>query len=149
MTSKEVTAVDGMLRRLSELSRPESLRLLASVSYGRIVFTELALPAVRPVNHVIADNAVLISTDLGMSALSRAGVVVAYEADAIDPVQRLGWSVIVTGVAQVVQDPDEAVRYRLLLRPWTSEPNDHIIRIYPELVTGFEMVAASAARQAG
>jgi Pyridoxamine 5'-phosphate oxidase len=144
-----VTAVDRTLRRLSELSRPESLRLLASVSYGRIVFTELALPAVRPVNHVMADDAVVISTDLGTSALSHAGVVVAYEADAIDPVQRLGWSVIVTGVAQVVQDSDGAARYRRMLRPWTSEPSDHIIRIYPELVTGYELVAEPAARQAG
>jgi hypothetical protein len=148
MASKEVTAVDGMLRRLTELSRPESLRLLASVPYGRVVFSESALPAIRPVNHMMSDSAVIISMDLGTSILSREGVVVAYEADAIDPVQRLGWSVIVTGVARVVEDSGEAVRYRQLLRPWTSEPCDHIIRICPELVTGYELVADSAARRA-
>jgi hypothetical protein len=73
----------------------------------------------------------------------------AYEADAIDPVQRMGWSVIATGVAQVVADLDEAARYRQLLRPWTRELSDHVIRIYPELVTGYQLVAESPSRRAG
>jgi hypothetical protein len=40
------------------------MRLLRSVSYGRIVFTRDALPAVRPVNHIIDDSEVIIPTRL-------------------------------------------------------------------------------------
>ena len=43
-------------RRLQALPREESLRLLRSVSVGRLVFTHLALPAIRPVNHVVEGN---------------------------------------------------------------------------------------------
>jgi hypothetical protein len=40
------------------------MRLLRSVSYGRIVFTRDTLPAVRPVNHIIDDGEVIIPTRL-------------------------------------------------------------------------------------
>ncbi|MFD8141548.1 pyridoxamine 5'-phosphate oxidase family protein [Streptomyces sp. NPDC059708] len=40
-------------RRMRELDRAEALRLLATVSLGRVVFTHRALPAVRPVNHLV------------------------------------------------------------------------------------------------
>ncbi len=45
------------------------------------------------------------------------GVVVAYEADVIDPETHLAWSVVVTGYARPVTDPEELSRYRALLRP--------------------------------
>ncbi|MFF4497201.1 pyridoxamine 5'-phosphate oxidase family protein [Streptomyces sp. NPDC001546] len=58
---------------------------------GRIVFTRNALPAVRPVNHVLdaGDIVVRVQDDSTLAALhtaqAGAGVVVAYEADATDP----------------------------------------------------------------
>lgn len=140
--------MDSGPRRLHELSRAESLRLLDSLPYGRVVFTELALPAIRPVKHVLIDDWIIINADLGPSALSGTGVVVAYEADAIDPDKQVGWSVIVTGMAEVVHDPHEAARYLKMLRPWTREPHDRVIRISPELVAGFELAAEPLARQA-
>jgi nitroimidazol reductase NimA-like FMN-containing flavoprotein (pyridoxamine 5'-phosphate oxidase superfamily) len=133
-------------RRLDELPRDESLRLLAGVPMGRIVFTVRALPAVRPVNHLVDGEDIIVRTHLGASVVSAAtgGVVVAYEADSIDPVDRLGWSVVVTGVAELVQDPDEADRYRQLLRPWVNKAMDQVIRIRPEIVTGFVLVEEDA-----
>jgi pyridoxamine 5'-phosphate oxidase-like protein len=47
-------------RRLEALPRAESLRLLRSVSVGRLVFTHLALPAIRPVNHVVDGDRIMI-----------------------------------------------------------------------------------------
>jgi hypothetical protein len=131
--------VVDMSRRQKELSRQESLRLLGSVPFGRIVFTMHALPAIRPVNHVLHNGDVIIRTHHGASLLSAVGVVVAYEADAIDPAEHLGWSVIVTGIATSVGEPDRT-RYERLLRPWANGHKDQIIRIEPELVTGFELV---------
>jgi hypothetical protein len=87
------------------LDRGEAMRLLASVDYGRVVFTLNALPAVRPVNHLVDDDQIIIRTRLSaaISTVVRSadpGVVVAYEADQFDPQRRAGWSVVATGYAR-------------------------------------------------
>lgn len=128
---------------LAELTRDESLRLLASVAMGRVVFTDQVLPVVRPVNHLLDDGGIVIRSDLG-SALVRAaarpdGVVVAYEADAIDPHWTAGWSVVVTGTAHLVRDPAKVAGYHRLLQPWVAGNMDQIIRIGSEIVTGFRL----------
>lgn len=134
-------------RVLKQLSAVESMRLLGTVSLGRIVFTDQALPAIRPVNHIVDDGDVVIRSHLGpgVVAAARQGVVVAYEADAIDPAQHIGWSVIVTGTATLVTDPDQLARYRRQLRPWLDgHAIEHVIRICSDLITGFELVPAAS-----
>src|SRR5688572_28975792 len=94
------------------LDRQESLRLLAKVPVGRVVYTRHALPAVLPINFSLdTDTSVLLRT-LPDSDLVRAidGVVVAFEADEFDAATRSGWSVVVTGRATVVTDPAEHER---------------------------------------
>lgn len=141
------------LRRLEELSPHESMRLLRTVAVGRIVFTARALPAVRPVCHLVDGDDIVIRADDGapiVSALkSASGSVVAYEADAIDPAGQLDWSVTVVGVARRVTDPDEAARYRLALRPWTRDAKDQVITIHADVVSGFRLVADATAPAAG
>lgn len=129
---------------LITLEREEALQLLASVPYGRVVFTERAMPAIRPVNHLVDETGIIIRTHEGSAVLGRARskVVVAYEADAIDPVPRSGWSVIATGTAETVSDAEEAAGYRGRLQPWVAGEMDHVIRIRPEFVWGFRLVAA-------
>lgn len=135
-------------RRLESLPRAESLRLLSTVSLGRLVFTHLALPAIRPVNHAVAGDQVIIRAYLGtaISAAIRdgAGTVVAYEADLIDPDTHLGWSVIIVGRATRLTDPAEAARYRELLRPWVVNGADDIIVIQADMVDGFRLVETAA-----
>ncbi|WP_412078715.1 pyridoxamine 5'-phosphate oxidase family protein [Streptomyces xanthophaeus] len=138
-------------RRMQELDRAEALRLLGTVSLGRIVFTQQALPAVRPVNHLVDGEDVIIRIHDGgalasLTASSDApGVVVAYEADEIDPVTHLGWSVVVTGYARPVADADEVDRYAALLSPWVGHRMTGALRIHPDLVTGFRLEADRAA----
>ena len=133
--------------RSVELDSVEALRLLGSVSLGRIVFTRHALPTIRPVNHVLADGDIVIRTH-GDATLTRytrqtggEGAVVAYEADDIDPDTHLGWSVVVTGYARLVTDPLELALYRALLRPWALQRMDHAVRIHPDLITGVRLTA--------
>ncbi|MFE3630182.1 pyridoxamine 5'-phosphate oxidase family protein [Streptomyces goshikiensis] len=134
-------------RHMRDLDRSEALRLLSTVSLGRIVFTRHALPAVRPVNHLVVgeDVIVRIHEDEALGSLVAPcdvpGVVVAYEADVIDPITHLGWSVVVTGYARVVADTDEGDRYASLLRPWVARPMTSVLRIRPDLVTGFRLEA--------
>ncbi|MEF9881230.1 pyridoxamine 5'-phosphate oxidase family protein [Streptomyces sp. P9-A4] len=131
-----------------ELDSDEALRLLSEVSLGRIVFTQRALPAIRPVNHLVDGGDIIIRTHEG-AALARhaqqagpSGVVVAYEADDIDLATRLGWSVVVTGYCQLITDLEEAARYRAALHPWTDQHLDYVVRVHPDLVTGIRLVAA-------
>jgi hypothetical protein len=142
-------------RQSIELDSGEALRLLGSVSLGRIVFTRQALPTVRPVNHVLDHGDIVIRTHEGAALTAHArqtgasGVVVAYEADAIDPDTHLGWSVVATGYAHLVTDPQELARYRELLHPWVQQTMDYAVRIHPDLVTGIRLVNAGVDQPAG
>jgi len=126
-------------RQFSELGRDEALRLLGSVGLGRIVFTENALPAIRPVNHILDSGDVIIRSHTGATLTSSVNTVVAYEADAIDPDRHTGWSVIITGMARKVTDPDAIARYERLLHPWADQNMDQVLRVHPELITGFTL----------
>ncbi|MGW1024673.1 pyridoxamine 5'-phosphate oxidase family protein [Streptomyces sp. NPDC002577] len=134
-------------RRSIELDSDEALRLLGSVSFGRIVFTRHALPTIRPVNHVLENGDIVIRTHEGAALTAHAGqtdgqgVVVAYEADAIDPDTHLGWSVVVTGYAHLVTDSEELARYQELLNPWVNQTMDYAVRIRPDLITGVRLTA--------
>lgn len=142
-------------RRSIELDRSEAMRLLGSVSLGRVVFTRHALPTIRPVNHVVDGGDIVIRTHEGAALTSHtrepasSGVVVAYEADAIDPATHLGWSVVATGYAHLVTDPRELARFQRLLRPWVQQTMDYAVRIRPDLVTGIRLADADAARSDG
>jgi hypothetical protein len=129
--------------KLQQLSRTSALELLGSVNLGRLVFTHQALPAVRPVNHLVECESIIVRATAGaaiISAANRHGVVVAYEADSIDPDSHVGWSVIVVGTARVLTDDAAAARYRARLKPWVAGPVDDVITISTDLVTGYELV---------
>ncbi|MBE1583357.1 pyridoxamine 5'-phosphate oxidase family protein [Nonomuraea angiospora] len=130
-------------RNLKELSAADSLRRLADVPLGRVVFTRHALPAVRPVNHVVIDGQIVIRSSAGtiLSAeVAAVEAVVAFEADELDVEERLGWSVVVTGFAELVQDPGEVARLRSMITPWVTGQLDQVIRIRPQIITGYELV---------
>lgn len=131
------------MAHLSTLDAEECMSRLASVPFGRVVFTHRALPAIRPVNHIVDRGQVIIRTNLGTAIGSAAGrgTVLAYEADAIDAATRTGWTVVVTGVAQLITEPEEVARYQGLLDAWVEGERNCVIRIPAELVTGYELLA--------
>ncbi len=123
---------------LEVLSRAEAIALLETQEVGRLVYTRRALPAIRPVNYVVRGGAVLIWTG-SLSSLGQAvrGAVVAFEADEFDRAARSGWSVAVTGTAQLVTDEAQLARARLDGPvPWTPGVKEHLIRIPLTIVTG-------------
>ncbi|MEV0208317.1 pyridoxamine 5'-phosphate oxidase family protein [Streptomyces sp. NPDC050788] len=126
-----------------ELERQECLRLLATVPVGRIVHTRQALPAVLPVNFSLEEDGAVVLRTAAASELVRAvdGVVVAFEADEVDAATHSGWSVVVTGSARVVTDPEEHERLtRSGPCSWVPSPQEVFVRIGPDLVTGREVV---------
>lgn len=130
-------------RQTLDLIPNESWELLRGTSIGRVVFTIQALPAIRPVNHVIDGQTIVIRSHLGSAITghaSRDGAVVCYEADDIDPVRHTGWSVIATGVARLVTDPGAVRRYQRMLEPWVAGPMDQVIAITPGTITGIRLL---------
>ena len=62
---------------------------------------------------------------------------VSFEIDRVDEVMSEGWSVLVTGEARRVDDPDEVVALAGLgLTPWAGGPRHVLVRIRPDEVTG-------------
>jgi nitroimidazol reductase NimA-like FMN-containing flavoprotein (pyridoxamine 5'-phosphate oxidase superfamily) len=131
-------------RQALELTAAESWQLLGSVSLGRIVFTQHAMPAIRPVNHLVDDESIIIRSHLGAAIVAHAavddGVVVCYEADELDPVRHTGWSVIATGMARLVRDLAAIARYEQLLEPWVEGQMDYVIAVKPQIITGIRLV---------
>jgi uncharacterized protein len=137
---------EGELGELTLVDRRESLRLLASVPVGRLIFTVNALPTVRLMNFVLVDGLIVIRT-ADDSAVARKvhDTVVAFEADELDNATCSGWSVTVIGRAALVADPGMAARYRTVpLVPWASGPRDTFLTITTELAEGRRVRRASA-----
>jgi nitroimidazol reductase NimA-like FMN-containing flavoprotein (pyridoxamine 5'-phosphate oxidase superfamily) len=128
-------------RRLEELPRDEAIELLSSVSMGRIGFTIGGLPTIRPVNHVVDGDDIVIRTHLESTMSACDGAVVAYETDRLDRRTRTGWSVIVTGVASVMDNPLEIDRFENLVHPWIDQPVTYLLRIKSDVVDGLKLVA--------
>jgi nitroimidazol reductase NimA-like FMN-containing flavoprotein (pyridoxamine 5'-phosphate oxidase superfamily) len=121
-----------------ELDRVECLELLERAGIGRVVLSVGCIPVALPVNMAILDGDVVFSTTTG-SKLDAAlgGEVVSVEADDVDRLYRTGWSVLVTGVAQVLTDPTEIERAtRLPLQAWAPGPHAFLVRVPSTLISG-------------
>jgi Pyridoxamine 5'-phosphate oxidase len=125
-------------QELEVLNRRQCLDLLQSVRVGRLVFTEDALPAVQPVNFRLWRDDVVIRVAGGAKLAAAAqNLVVAFEADELDPDLRTGWSVTVVGHAEQITDVDELVEISgTFLQPWVDGQRDYFLRIRVEKMTG-------------
>jgi nitroimidazol reductase NimA-like FMN-containing flavoprotein (pyridoxamine 5'-phosphate oxidase superfamily) len=123
---------------LEILSREDCLVLLGAGGLGRIAVTSGALPIILPVNFNFDGRQILIRTGRGtkLDAATR-DTVVAFEVDQIESARNTGWSVVVTGVARELTDPDEvaATQQPSLVR-WAPAADDRIVAISPEVVSG-------------
>ncbi|MGZ4435308.1 MAG: pyridoxamine 5'-phosphate oxidase family protein [Trebonia sp.] len=134
-------------RSLIALPQRDCVELLAGAQVGRVVFTERALPAVLPITFAIYDDALVFCTgDTRLAAAAGRGVL-AFEADEIDPASRTGWSVVVTGIAEVVTDPLERARIHTIVQPWAPGHRDVFIRLPLTVVTGRRILASPASAE--
>jgi nitroimidazol reductase NimA-like FMN-containing flavoprotein (pyridoxamine 5'-phosphate oxidase superfamily) len=125
-------------RVLEELSPAECLRLLATEEVGRVVYTDGALPAVRPVNYALDGHNIVFRVEKG-SRLAEAirDSVVAFEVDSLDRSGRIGWSVVATGVANLVNIGSELTRaISLGVAPWAPGNRAQFVRVTPGLLSG-------------
>jgi len=122
-----------------ELDREDCLALLQDEPVGRVALTARALPVVLPVNFALLDGDIVWRSAQGTKLNdASAGFVVAFEADHYEPEQRVGWSVMIQGLAHVVTEADELEKTReLTLESWALEgAADRYVRLIPNVVTG-------------
>jgi hypothetical protein len=120
-SGKEAAFMKIPMTQVTEsLDDAECRRLLATVAFGRLVFTRDALPAVQVLRYCLRGAQILMPIRAG-SALSRAvrGAVVAFEADCVDPLTETGWTITAVGPAHVLTEPhDVAAAEQLGLQIW-------------------------------
>lgn len=115
------------------------LRLLASVPVGRVGFFSDGEVVVLPVNHILDGQDPVFRTARGSKLSAAEGQsLVAFEADEYDEPTQTGWSVLVTGRAEVVYDEAEVERLgQRGLHPWaTAVERPFWIRIRATSVSG-------------
>jgi uncharacterized protein len=123
---------------LEVLGLDECLRLLATRPFGRLAHIDAGAPAIVPVNHLVDGSSIVLrSLDGGKLGAAIFEKPVAFEVDDLDPATRTGWSVVVHGRAELVDDAD-AERYEAWLDSWaiTDDARTTWIRIVADEVTG-------------
>jgi len=124
---------------LEVLPFDECLRLLRSVPVGRVGFVCDGEVNVLPVNHAVDGQDVVFQVAYGskLGAAARQECV-AFEVDSYDAEAKTGWSVQVTGTADLVVETADVDRLAALgLHPWaTRVDKPYWVRIRPSSVTG-------------
>jgi len=119
------------------LGRAECLDLLARERFGRVVLSVDCMPVAFPVNLVVIGDDVYFMSAHGAKVDQAGGnSVVSIEADATDPIYHTGWSVLVTGMAEIVTDNELAERVERELSPWAPLDHPVVVRVPCTVVTG-------------
>lgn len=107
---------------LEVLPLAQCLALLRSRPLGRLAYLDAGQPTVVPVNHVVQGNGVVMrSLAGGKLDAAIVGQPVAFQLDDHDPARGTGWSVLVRGRAELLDDHDEIVRLAAELDSWAID----------------------------
>lgn len=150
--SPSTRIVDGMSSPaaaqtvLVEIPRAECLELLGRSHFGRVAISRGDdAPIIRPVNYVFdqPSQSVVFRT---MSGTKLHGLVhareAAFEIDGIDSGGRTGWSVVISGVAEEIENPSEIRRLlRIGLEVWAPGDLSYWARVRARTVSGRRIVA--------
>jgi transcriptional regulator with XRE-family HTH domain len=123
---------------LEPLTAAQCRGYLGTSGVGRLVLVEPRGPVAIPVNYAMLGNDIVIRTSERASLAAGIGQPrVSFEVDHLDEALAEGWSVLVSGQARVVTDPDELAAVSALgIAPWAGGGRDTYIRIVASDVTG-------------
>lgn len=123
---------------LEVLSLEECLTLLRSRPLGRLAYVERGVPHVVPVNYLVDGRTIVFRALHGAKTDALLlGRPIAFQVDDYNPSRRVGWSVLVNGTAQPVEDED-VPRFAGELDSWAAATamRHIIVRLVPDEVTG-------------
>jgi CBS domain-containing protein len=120
------------------LSEQECRWLLRQARVGRVAVSVGEVPAVFPVNYVVAGEDILFFSAEGTKLRAAiANAMVTFEVDHVDPFGETGWSVMVVGQARERSEPTVIVgAKRAGLRPWAGGDRFHLLAIAMDFVSG-------------
>lgn len=126
-------------RGLEILSDHTCRELLASRDLGRIAFPSGNDTEIFPVNYATDGSIVVFRTGAGTKLSQSTTARVAFEVDEWDASSKVGWSVVLHGIAEEVTrgtDPfSSALRSRKVV-PLAPGEHDYWIAIYPATISG-------------
>jgi uncharacterized protein len=125
--------------RTTVLDQRECWRLLGTVQVGRMGYSELVMPVIRPVPFVLQHADIVVA--LGASAIRpeawHRSTIVAFEAGVWQGATLSGWSVHVVGHATPVKLPHAIAELEDLgLIAWLDGEPARYLRISTELMSG-------------
>jgi nitroimidazol reductase NimA-like FMN-containing flavoprotein (pyridoxamine 5'-phosphate oxidase superfamily) len=136
---------------LTKLDRDECLELLGGARIARVVLSANGIPVALPVNFAVLDGDVVFAIDRGEvfdAAVQEA--VFSVEVDHVDPIYHTGWSVLVTGVAEMLTDAQDIAQARQLpVQPWAPGPHRFFVRVPSTVVTGRRIAWGSSSPRQG
>jgi nitroimidazol reductase NimA-like FMN-containing flavoprotein (pyridoxamine 5'-phosphate oxidase superfamily) len=123
---------------LMELSRSECETLLRRGVIGRVAISTPTGPHVMPLNYSVSGSSVVVcTTPYSMLGTYGRDSMLAFEIDHFEHPRQRGWSVVVRGRAEAVEDQDELrTLVRVLPRPWAAGRRSLYLRIPLTEVTG-------------
>ena len=133
---------------LEVLDRDECVRLLAADEIGRLAVNVGHSPTILPINYRMDGEAVVFRTDWGTKLEMGRRAPVSFEIDSFDRDHRTGWSVVVSGRLEEVDEYDAETYNRVHLlpvEPWAGGEKPHWVRIVPGRITGRRVGPAPAA----
>lgn len=139
MTDPDNSSAPTDRHGLEVLPLAQCLALLRSRPLGRVAYLEAGQPMVVPVNHLVDGNGVVFrSLAGGKLDAAIVGQPVAFQLDDHDPARGTGWSVLIRGRAELVEDHDQIVRFASELDSWAiDDPSTGTwIRIVGDEVSG-------------
>ena len=121
------------------LPSTECMRLLAvgakEGEIGRVGIATDQAPVIIPVNFTLLDGQVLVRVGTGFLSQAAGGHLVAFEVDHINSETGTVWSVLVRGLATVVEAPSQTER-EAAGHPLVPEPGNMVLILRPDVVTG-------------
>lgn len=115
-----------------DLTTEECERLLRAGVAGRVAVSSPTGPHILPVNYSVVSDAILLRTT-PYSVLGTYGrdAMLAFEIDSFDHEHQRGWSVVVRGRAEIVDDADELaeIHHSWPPRPWATGQRNLVVRI--------------------
>jgi hypothetical protein len=121
------------------LLRPECERLLAVEAkesrVGRLGLSTDGAPVIVPVNFTLHEGEVILRVGPGFLAQTAEGQLVAFEVDNVEAEGGAAWSVLLRGLATLVEHPT-AAEFERAPRPLVHEPGDMLLFIRPDVLTG-------------
>ncbi|MGD0312574.1 MAG: pyridoxamine 5'-phosphate oxidase family protein [Acidimicrobiales bacterium] len=117
----------------------ECKRLLAVAAkegwVGRLGIATDQAPVVIPVNFTLHESHVLVRMGSGYVSQAAAGQLVAFEVDHVDGKAGGAWSVLVRGLATLIETPTDS-ELGAAAAPLVPQPGDKVLTIRPDILTG-------------